>query len=50
MSWAQTPEPVDMPFGLWTWLGPRNHVLGGGFDPKGKGQFCGHVQASCEVL
>jgi len=22
-----------MPFGLWTWVGPRNHVLDGGPDP-----------------
>jgi len=22
-------EPIQMPFGLWTWVGSRNHVLGG---------------------
>jgi len=28
-------EPIAMPFGLWTRVGPRNHVLAGGPDlPK----------------
>jgi len=22
-------ELVEMPFGLWSWMGPRTHVLGG---------------------
>jgi len=22
-------EPIEMPFGLWTWVGPRKHVLHG---------------------
>jgi len=25
----KTAEPIEMLFGLWTWLGPRKHVLGG---------------------
>ena len=24
---AKTPEPIDMQFGLRTWMGPGNHVL-----------------------
>ena len=24
---GKTSEPIKMPFGLWAWLGPRNHVL-----------------------
>jgi len=24
---------MEMPFSLWTWMGPRNHVLDGGRDP-----------------
>jgi len=30
-SWVlkKTVEPFKMPFGLWTWFGPRNHVLDG---------------------
>jgi len=27
---AKTAEPTEMPFGLWAWMGPRNHVLDGG--------------------
>jgi len=29
VSPAKTAEPIDMPFGLWTGVGPRNHVLVG---------------------
>jgi len=28
MSWAKTGEPIEMPFGVWTRVGPRKHVLG----------------------
>ena len=27
MSCAKTAEPIEMPFGVWTWVGPRKHVL-----------------------
>jgi len=33
VSPAKTAEPIEMPFGLRTWLGPRDHVLDGGSDP-----------------
>ena len=53
MSCAKTDEPIEMPFGLWTWVGPRNHVLGHGPDaPQGK-EICfgqGHVPPNCKVL
>jgi len=26
---CETAEPIEMPFGLWTPMGPRNHVLHG---------------------
>ena len=26
---AKTAEPIEMPFGLWAWMGHRNHVLDG---------------------
>ena len=26
---CKTAEPIKMPFGLWTRMGPRNHVLDG---------------------
>jgi len=29
---TKTVEPIEMPFGLWTRVGPRNHVLDGGPD------------------
>jgi len=32
---------LNMPFGLLTRVGPRNHVLDGGPDPHRKGQFWG---------
>ena len=30
VSCAKTAEPIEMPFGLWARMGPRNHVLDGG--------------------
>jgi len=39
VSPAKTAEPIEMPFKLWTRLGPRNHVLDEGPDPHAKGQF-----------
>jgi len=39
---AKTAEPIDMPFGMWTWVGPKNHVLNGGPErPMPKGIFMG---------
>jgi len=39
-AWApQKAEPIEMPFG-----GPRNHVLDGDLDPKGKGAILGVVR------
>jgi len=29
VSPAKTAEPIEMPFGLWYWMRPRNHVLDG---------------------
>jgi len=26
---AKTAEPIEMPFQLWAWMCPRNHVLDG---------------------
>jgi len=41
-----------MPFGLWTWVCPRNHVLDGVADPplegailRGEGEYCPSVAA-----
>jgi len=29
VSPAKTPEPIEMPFGIWTRMDPRKHVLDG---------------------
>jgi len=35
-------SPIELPFGLRTWVGPGNHVLDGGPDPPmGMGKFFG---------
>jgi len=40
VSPAKTAEPIVMPSGLRTWLGPSDHVLDGGSDPPmGRGKF-----------
>ena len=39
VSPAKTAEPIEMPFGLRTPVGPGNHVLDGGPDPPWEGQF-----------
>ena len=42
VSPAKTAEPIEMPSGLRTWLGPRDHVLDGGSDlPMERGKFWG---------
>ena len=37
MSPARTAEPIEMPFGLRTPVGPGNHVLDGDPDPPSEG-------------
>jgi len=39
LSPAKIAEPIEMPFGLRTWVGPRNHVLDGVNIRNGSGQF-----------
>jgi len=41
VSPAKTTEPIKMPFGLRTRVGPRNHVLDGARSAHGKRQFLG---------
>jgi len=44
VSPAKTDAPIELPFGLRTWVGPGNHVLDGGPDlPMGKGKFWGKM-------
>jgi len=37
VSPAKTAERIEMPFGLRTWLGPRDHVLDDDSDPPWEG-------------
>ena len=40
VSPAETAEPIEMPIGGWTRVGPRNHVLHGvEITPTGRGNF-----------
>jgi len=42
VSPAETAEPMEMPFGLWAHMVPRNPVLDGGPDPfMERGNFWG---------
>jgi len=44
VSPAKTAEPIEMPFGLRTLVGPENHVLDDGTDlPVGRGNFEGKL-------
>jgi len=37
VSCVKIAKPVEMLFGLWTSVGPRNRVLGSALDPPGEG-------------
>ena len=41
VSPVKTAAPIDLPFGLRTWVGPGNHVDGGQDPPMGRGKFLG---------
>jgi len=41
MSPAKTATPIDMPFGLWAGMCPRNRVLDGVQIPMGRGNLDG---------
>jgi len=28
VSYAKMAEPIEMPFEIWTWVGPSKHVVG----------------------
>jgi len=38
---AKAAELIVIPFGMWTWVGPSNHVFDGSRSVHVKGQFCG---------
>jgi len=37
-------KPIDMSFGLWTRVGPRNHGLDGVSSPVRRGNFEGEME------
>jgi len=39
VSPAKTAEPIEMPFGLWTRVGPRKHVLDGSCTLTPPGEY-----------
>ena len=39
LSPARTGEPIEMPSGVWTWVGSGNHVLDAGPDPHTNAQY-----------
>jgi len=39
VSPAKAAELIEMPFGIWTQIGPRKHILDGSPDPHAKGQL-----------
>jgi len=41
VSPAEMAEPIEMSFKLWTWVGPRNHVLDGVLDLPCEGAILG---------
>ena len=42
MSHAKTAESIEMPSGIWTWVGPKKSCIRWGFEsPKGKRHFGG---------
>ena len=44
---AKTAEPIEMPFGLRTRMGPGNHVLDGGSDPTMGGAILRRKKKCC---
>ena len=52
VTFAKTAELIEMPFGLWTLMGPRNHVLDGVQITLCKGAILGEriCQPSCHPL
>jgi len=48
---AKVVEPVEVPFGVWTWVGQRNHVLYIDWnpDPVCEGPILRGGAAHCKV-
>ena len=46
---AKVAEPIEMPFGLWDRMGPRNHLLDDGPDPPWEGTIFGEWGTHCKA-
>jgi len=46
---AKTAEPIEMPFELWAWMGPRNNVLDGVQVSQWKGAIFAKRVTHCKV-
>jgi len=46
VSCAKTALPIEMPFGMLSWVNPRNHVVDGGTDHQGRDNFEGEEHAA----
>ena len=49
MSPAKTAEPIEVLFGIWTPVGPKNRVLDGGLDPPEEGHFRGAMRPGAAI-
>jgi len=49
VSAARTAETIEMLFGMWTRLSPRNHVLDAGTYPPTRRVFFGGMAAHCKI-
>ena len=47
--YAKTAEPIEMPIGLWAWMGRRNHVLDRSPDLTWEGAILEERGAHCNV-
>jgi len=54
MSWAKMAEPINLLFGLWTWVGQKKHkfkrVQKGTLAPPGKYDWTIHLQRRCRLM
>ena len=48
-SSAKTAEPIEMPFGVWTRVGPRNHVFDVAQITHANGDLAGKRAAQCKL-
>jgi len=52
VSCTKTAEPIEMPFGLWTWVGRRKHVwcMWCTLVPRGEYDWTVHVRRRCGLF